>query len=182
MNNENEEQLIKILKEEAGDDLLTHISGTVINPGKISCCIGEFKHNGTIGSVYGFVIRLSKKEKINFLKSLENQTKITPLPSEEAKNGQAFSLKKNIDLTKWNPISKTSNLYPLYWGCSKWLGYRVVEHTKSNIKVGSIWLFGIDALRDKEVYFATIECNNYTDHEKSLHREHNDILKNFSNK
>lgn len=179
---DDEKEIIDILLKEVGEDFLQSISGKVENPGKREeCYIEQFLHNTEIGSVYGFVIELlDDNEKDTFITSLDKQKSIIPLESGKEKyKEEKFSINRD-NLGKWEPIKKGSHLYPLYWGRGKWLGYRVVEHVKSHTKVGSIWLFGIEALENRTIYFGTLACDKCKIHEDNLHRNLPDILKTFS--
>lgn len=135
--------------------IVNSLQGTVKNPGTKNVCIDV-----NVGSVYGIFIEFSTEEKFKeFVKTLATKQ---------------YIYKKR--LKEWKPIGN-SNFYPLYWGSSKMLGYRLQEHTRSSTYVYTIQLNNRDELKGKKLIYGTILCNDYKIKEKELHDKYPDVYK-----
>lgn len=154
------------------NDKVHFLCGEVNYPGETGCVINKFILNGeaAVGSVYGLAIEVRQdedKEKLfNGLMANENE-----------QNGESS---QKLEFKDWKPFDGT-NFYPLYWGKSQWLGYRLNEHTKENIGVGSLRLHKLTALKGHTIIYGTILCRNDETNEKELQKKYPNILQTFSN-
>ena len=140
-------------------EIVNSLQGTITNAGTADVSVDV-----TVGSVYGIFIELSAKEFKKFKKVLESKP---------------YIYKKRLE--NWKPINK-SNFYPLYWGSSKMLGYRLQEHTRSSNQVYTIQLNSRAELKGKKLIYGTILCNDYKNKEKELRKNYPDVYKTAINK
>jgi len=160
----------KALNEEKKDQTKCEhlfISGSIISCGTVDCSITDFPE-----SVYGFAVKVEKDKKEEVFKKLFESNNNA---QKRCKHNQIIAKKAD----EWLPLGG-SDYYPLYWGKSKYLMYRIFEHTKSHVGVGSLWLHRNKALEGRNVIFGSILCYFSEEIEKSLQNSYKPILKTHS--
>ena len=159
MENNEDNAVIKALKEIVGDDSLSYISGSISNVGCDTCTVNE---KTQFGSVYGFAIKIEKNEKkkeiFDYIVSIKRKNKCI------------------IRVDEWKEIDDT-RYFPLYWGKDKFLMVRVVAHLKSYIGTGTLQLNTLKKLNGYDIIFGAIECKNYERKESKIREKYPDILK-----
>lgn len=142
-------QVVLILKECAGIHGVDSISGNITDVGTDECKLSDER-----GSVYGIAVKITDPEDVKkILKYTDNPRKIKD----------------------WRTIGE--DYYPLYWGIDVNLGSRLDAHTKSSDSTGTIQLNKKDYLKDMEIIYGGILCNNRGAVEKKLREEYPDVLK-----
>ncbi len=161
------EQYAKVVKEKrvAQPELeFSFISGSIESCGSDNCFISEHPE-----SVYGFAVYVEDHEKESMYKKLI-ETNVG------VRDKRKYRLANANSVNEWSPLAK-SKYYPLYWGKSQCLFKRIIDHTKSAVGVGSLWLHRNQALHGKKVIFGTIPCYFPKEVEESLQKAYKQVLK-----
>lgn len=133
---------------------LTFMEGEVNNPGTKNASLSI-----RVGSVYGIFIQLKNDEYETFTNQIKDKDYIN-----------------KDNLPHWKPIK--DDYYPLYWGASQELGYRLFEHTKSRKSTYTLQMDAREELRGRKLIYGTILCDKYVHAENELHKKYPDIYNN----
>mgnify|MGYP000162697728 CR=1 FL=1 len=146
-----------ILNKVADGKKLTEIDGNLIW-GNVCCDI-----KGTMGGVYGMAIEISNPNDKQFI-------------FDEASKIKAIH-KRCKSIKDWQPLDDEGRWYPLYWGADLTLGARIRSHVGKPTKTGSVYLSKKPFLKDYNMVYGAILCEDYSNVENFLHTNYKDIFK-----